>query len=95
MYYSENKTVVIIVSQWSRPSDDKTMEDNVDYDSSDEYSNYGENMLEPQVILGDGLQDSSDDDDAGSSSSMLEVQIDDRSGYKRVVNIHSGCLETP
>jgi len=72
---------VIIVSQWSRPSDDKTMEDNVDYDSSDEYSNYGENMLEPQVILGDGLQDSSDDDDAGSSSSMLEVQIDDRSGY--------------
>ncbi len=56
------------------------MEDNVNYDSSDEYSNYGENMLEPQVILGDGLQDSSDYEDARSSSSMLEVQIDDRSG---------------
>ncbi len=79
---------MIIVSQWSRPSDVKTMEeDNVNYDSSDEYSNYGENMLEPQVILGDGLQDSSDEDDAGSSSSMLEVQIDDRSGCEPTIRL--------
>ena len=53
------------------------MDDTENYDS-DDYSHDGENMLEPQVILGGGEDTSDEDDDNRSSSSMLEVQIDDR-----------------
>ena len=58
------------------------MDDTENYDSDDNYSHDGENMLEPQVII-DGGQDTSDEEDNRSSSSMLEVQIDDRYYHRK------------
>jgi hypothetical protein len=56
------------------------MATNYDSDSSEEF--HHESMLEPQVILdaGEFSQGMSDDEDEDnlSSSSLLEVQIDDR-----------------
>lgn len=55
-----------------------TMATNCDSDSDDDFN---DDLLEPQVILdADEYQNTmSDDEDNQSSSSLLEVQIDDRS----------------